>query len=359
MTAGFWNSLGLLSLLGLAMPGFAPAGRAQTRPTLTIGMTNGLPRLTITNGTGKLHLLECADSLSGSGWRVLTSYLPASSAWAWVDTTAAGTHARHYRVELTNSPTPDSLVWIPRGDFTMGSPDTERERSADETQHTVTLSSGFFIGKYLVTQTNYLAVTSNNPSYFNGENGDQDYGIDLNRPVELVTWSDATNYCGLLNQQEQAAGRLPSGWAYRLPTEAEWEYACRAGTTTTYYSGNDVASLKKVAWCQEKDAVADAPSHPVGQLQPNAFGLYDMHGNVYEWCQDWFDAGFYANSPKADPVNRKEANSTASKGPEPVLRGGSAGSPPGKARAAYRNHYSPIGKHTIGFRIVVEDDDKK
>jgi formylglycine-generating enzyme required for sulfatase activity len=356
MTAGFWNSLGLLSLLGLAMPGFAPAGRAQTRPTLTIGMTNGLPRLTITNGTGKLHLLECADSLSGSGWRVLTSYLPASSAWAWVDTTAAGTHARHYRVELTNSPTPDSLVWIPRGDFTMGSPDTERERSADETQHTVTLSSGFFIGKYLVTQTNYLAVTSNNPSYFNGENGDQDYGIDLNRPVELVTWSDATNYCGLLNQQEQAAGRLPSGWAYRLPTEAEWEYACRAGTTTAFHYGSALHSgMADFDGTSEYDAVQGPIENlngiflgrttAVGSYQPNAWGLYDMCGNVYEWCSDWYD--LYPDGSVTDPPG-------PATGTDKVVRGGSYLSDGSRCRSAFRYPLDPsIALDAIGFRVVL------
>ena len=229
------------------------------------------------------------------------------------------------------------LVLVPAGKFMMGEKGSPEEMPV----HEVTISKAFFMGRFEVMQEQYEALTGTNPSHFKGPQN----------PADSVPWAKAREFCKTLSDLSKKT--------VRLPTEAEWEYACRAGTTTTYYSGNDVASLKKVAWCQEKDAVADAPSHPVGQLQPNAFGLYDMHGNVYEWCQDWFDAGFYANSPKADPVNRKEANSTASKGPEPVQRGGSAGSPPGKARAAYRNHYSPIGKHTIGFRIVVEDDDKK
>ena len=115
MTASFWNSLGLLSLLALAMPGFAPAGIAQTRPVLAIGMTNGLPRLTVTGATGKLYLVECADSLAGSGWRVLTFNLATNSPWTWVDTTAAGTNARQYPVPTAGQPGLDSTRHLHHG----------------------------------------------------------------------------------------------------------------------------------------------------------------------------------------------------------------------------------------------------
>ena len=129
-----------------------------------------------------------------------------------------------------------NMVWIPPGTFVMGSPTNEAERDSDETQHTVTLTQGFYMGKYAVTQGEYLALMGSNPSYFTTHdyNGNP-IRPDLNRPVEQVSWIDATNYCAHLTQQEQAAGRLPAGWVYRLPTESEWEYACRAGTTTAFH----------------------------------------------------------------------------------------------------------------------------
>src|ERR1035438_6723839 len=129
------------------------------------------------------------------------------------------------------------MAWIPCGTFTMGSPTSEVERYSDETQHTVTLTKGFYMGKYAVTQGEYLALIGSNPSWYTPANG---YSQDLNRPVEQVSWADGTNYCAHLTQQEQAAGRLPSGWVYRLPTESEWEYACRAGTTTAFNFGSAI-----------------------------------------------------------------------------------------------------------------------
>ncbi|MCX6925046.1 MAG: SUMF1/EgtB/PvdO family nonheme iron enzyme, partial [Verrucomicrobia bacterium] len=133
------------------------------------------------------------------------------------------------------SPSP-RMVWIPPGTFTMGSPTSEALRNTDETQHTVTLTKGFYMGKYAVTQGEYLALMGKNPSYFTTRdwNGNP-IPPDLNRPVETVSWFDATNYCGLLTQREQAAGRLPSGCVYRLPTEAEWEYSCRGGSKATIF----------------------------------------------------------------------------------------------------------------------------
>jgi len=211
---------GFLPVLALALLGLLPAARAQTRPALTLGMSNGLPMVVVSGATGKIHLLQSSDGLGSSNvWQARASCLATNSAWAWEDATATGVVARCYRVELlTNTPPanphPASLAWIAADAFTMGSPASEAERDADESQHTVALTQGFFIGKYLVTQDDYLSVMSANPSYFIG---------DLSRPVEQVSWYDATNYCGQLTRLEQAAGQLPSGWAYRLPTEAEWE----------------------------------------------------------------------------------------------------------------------------------------
>ncbi len=141
-----------------------------------------------------------------------------------------------------NSP-PPAMLKISAGTFLMGSPVSEAERNADETQHTVTLTKDFYISRFLVTQGQYLTLMGNNPSYWT-TNGPTGFPItrDLSRPVEQVSWADATNYCAKLAASEQAAGRLPAGWGYRLPTEAEWEYACRAGTTTAFNLGPDLRS---------------------------------------------------------------------------------------------------------------------
>ena len=136
------------------------------------------------------------------------------------------------------------MVYIPSGTFTMGRPSTEAVRNSDEGQHQVTLPRGFWMGQYEVTQGEYLDVMGSNPSHFrNGVSADCCGGNggpitdELRHPVEHLSWEDATNYCGKLTERELAAGRIPAGWRYRLPTEAEWEYACRAGTTTAFYYG--------------------------------------------------------------------------------------------------------------------------
>jgi eukaryotic-like serine/threonine-protein kinase len=174
----------------------------------------------------------------------------------------------------------DLMVWIPPGTFLIGSPEDEVDRSENEGPQTqVTLTQGFWMGKHEVTQGEYLAVVGSNPSYFNGVQGETDYGTDLNRPVESVSWDDAVAYCAALTARERAAGRAPMSYAYRLPTEAEWEYACRAGTTTRFSYGDDpgYTHLRDYAWYEGN---SERQTHPVGQKLPNPWGLYDMHGNV-------------------------------------------------------------------------------
>jgi formylglycine-generating enzyme required for sulfatase activity len=152
----------------------------------------------------------------------------------------------------------------------MGSPDSEQDRERDEGPQTlVTLTRGFWMGRYEVTQGEYLAVMESNPSYFTG---------DTNRPVENVSWNDATNYCAKLTVRERAAGRLPAGWEYRLPTEAQWEYACRAGSTNRFHYGDDpgYTELANYAWY----TINTGSTQAVGGKLPNQWGLYDMHGNV-------------------------------------------------------------------------------
>ena len=250
-----------------------------------------------------------------------------------------------------------NMAWIPCGTFVMGSPASEAGRGSYETQHTVTLSTGFYMGRYLVTQAGYLAVMGNNPSYFTTEdwNGNP-IPPDLSRPVEQVNWYDATAYCAALTSQEQAAGRLPAGWVYRLPTESEWEYACRAGTTTAFYCGSALRSgMANFDGQSEYDAsVGDiynpngiylACTTPVGSYQPNAWGLYDMDGNVWEWCRDWY--GTYPTGSVTDPTG-------PASGSYRVGRGGGWYGDAWDCRSALRGSPDPsYRRYSIGFRVVL------
>jgi len=201
------------------------------------------------------------------------------------------------------NPDPEHLVWTPPGSFTMGSPSTEKARRSDEGPQTqVTLSKGFWMSKHETTQEEYLAVMDNNPSNFQG---------DLKCPVEQVSWDDATNYCAKLTVRERAAGRLPSGFVYRLPTEAEWEYACRAGKTTATTCGNNLSSSQaNFKGAYPYGEAAKGPSlgrtTKVGSYAPNAWGLYDMHGNVWEWCLNWY-AGSLPGGSVTDPQGPNKA----------------------------------------------------
>jgi formylglycine-generating enzyme required for sulfatase activity len=255
------------------------------------------------------------------------------------------------------SPSP-RLVWIPPGTFVMGSPTSEAQRYSDETQHTVTLTKGFYMGKYAVTQGEYLALMGSNPSYFTT----QDYygnpiPLDLNRPVEQASWIDATNYCAHLAQQEQAAGRLPVGWVYLLPTESEWEYACRAGTTTAFNFGSAIRGgmANFYDYYEYEASIGDiyvsTPAVPwlprtttVGSYQPNAWGLYDMSGNVWEWCRDWY--GSYPTGSVSDPQG-------PTSGSYRVFRGG-GWAYYGRECGSARRRFDPSFRgRDIGFRVVL------
>ena len=230
------------------------------------------------------------------------------------------------------------LVKIKAGTFTMGSPESELGRGSDEKHHQVTLTQDYWLGKFEVTQAQWQAVMGSNPSYYKGDN----------RPVEWVSWNDAKEFCNKLN--EKYAGKLPAGYKFDLPTEAQWEYACRAGTTTALNNGTDLTSdlgscsnLNEVGW-YNNNCGSSGGHKAVGQKRPNNWGLYDMHGNVWEWCRDWY-ASYSGDA--TDPVG-------PSSGSVRVLRGGSWLSFARNCRSAYRSSNSPGDRNSIlGFRLAL------
>jgi formylglycine-generating enzyme required for sulfatase activity len=229
------------------------------------------------------------------------------------------------------------FVWIPPGRFTWGSPVEEFERDLDEEPPTeVAITRGFWMGRCEVTQAEYKAVTGANPSQFVG---------DAQRPVEKVSWREAVNYCTSLTQQQEAAGILPPGHAFRLPTEAEWEYACRAGTTTRFSYGDDLEGrqLDEYAWFSEN---SDSITHPVGLKKPNPWGLQDMHGNVLEWCLD--------HATGLLPGGRVQDYRAPAGGSLRVTRGGSWLYSPKSCRSANRDSYGENSRCSdLGFRVVL------
>jgi formylglycine-generating enzyme required for sulfatase activity len=224
------------------------------------------------------------------------------------------------------------LVSIKPKTFMMGSPSAERGRSDRETQHVVTLSRAFQLGKYPVTQKQWQAVTGYNPSYFNPPNWKS---CNSDCPVESVSWTDCQQFISRLNT-------LLKGMEFRLPTEAEWEYACRAGTLGAKYG-----DLDKIAWYARNSLYS---THPVGQKEPNAWGLYDMIGNVFEWCQDW--TGNYPSEPVVDPQG-------PSSGSTRICRGSSwrqrefAAFGPISLRSAHRDgDYPSTRRNNLGLRLA-------
>jgi formylglycine-generating enzyme required for sulfatase activity len=240
------------------------------------------------------------------------------------------------------------MVLIPPGEFEMGSSQEEVIRLLEEARqqnaptsygervpaeapkHRVKITKPFYLGLCEVTQEQYVRLMGKNPSKFQGV---------PNRPVEQLDWSNAMEFCRKLSElpPEKSAGAV-----YRLPTDAEWEYACRAGTTTRYSFGDDAAMLDRYAWFSNNSG---GSTQAVGQLRANAFGLFDMHGNVWEWCADWYDPGYYANSPADDP-------SGPTSGANRLGRGGSWREYAERCRAAYRLNFMPDNRfHSLGFRV--------
>ncbi|RJP76760.1 MAG: formylglycine-generating enzyme family protein [Desulfobacteraceae bacterium] len=240
-----------------------------------------------------------------------------------------------------------SLIYIPAGTFLMGSPVTEPGRGDDETQHHVTISKGFYISTAEISQEQFQTIMGYNPSAYQN--------LGKNYPVEQVSWNECQVFIEKLNQKEKTR-------KYRLPTEAEWEYACRAGTNKAFASGEIVhtdcrifETLDKIGWyCGN----SDFQPHQIARKKPNPWGLFDMHGNVQEWCLD-HSTGMSAWSRRAnadtdtyvdnivDPLSRK--------GERRIFRGGSWNQSSKYARSANRSYYRPTAKRNdLGFRIVKE-----
>jgi formylglycine-generating enzyme required for sulfatase activity len=287
--------------------------------------------------TGPPGVYAVLSSSNLTDWNALTFASNPLGSVLFTDVEARLSPRKFYRLLRV---TPANMVFIPPNTFTMGSPTNEQDRSIDEgPQTTVTLTRGFLIGKFEVTQGEYLSVMNTNPSVFPG---------DLSRPVSRVSWPDATNYCWRLTQLELAAGRIPTGSKYRLPTEAEWECAARAGTSTRFSYGDDpdYTRLGDYAWYASNSGLT---AHPVGQKLPNPWGLYDMEGNVVEWCQDWF--GSLPGGVQTDPTG--PASSVSGR---KVVRGGAFDNSEQSSRSASRLLFSavpPLTDTDLGFRVAL------
>lgn len=267
---------------------------------------------------------------------------------AEAESDASVTPGEPFRLELPQDQSID-MLWIPAGTFLMGSPTGEEGREKNEQQHRVTLSKGFWMGKYEVTQGEWQSIMGHNPSEFRGA------GLDA--PVEQVSWEDAMKFCEKLTTREREAGRLPKGYVYSLPTEAQWEYACRAGTGGAFNWGQNFEpgmsnvenfdehhTGQNVAVFSDRDLPVGS-TMAVGMFPPNQWGLHDMHGNVWEWCFDYYDD--YPNQTVADPTGPES-------GHHRVRRGGSWLSYERFSRSAFRYKGRPTFLlRNVGFRLAL------
>ena len=229
--------------------------------------------------------------------------------------------------------------WIAAGTFQMGSPDGEHERQGNERQHEVTLTEGYWMAETACTQVLWQALMDEQPSHFKSDT----------RPVEQVSWEQVQGFIDKLNELLASGGLLPLGQRFRLPSEAEWEYACRAGTTTPFSFGENISPEQvnydgSFPYRKGEHGLDRQETVEVASLPPNPWGLFEMHGNVWEWCQDWL--GDYSSGPATDPAGPAH-------GERRVLRGGSWFYFARRVRSAQRYGYHPGFRHrSIGFRLA-------
>ena len=230
------------------------------------------------------------------------------------------------------------MLWVDPGTFTMGSPVTEVGRQNIETEHNVTLTRGFFLGKYEVTQAEYQAVMTGNTSGLSAT--PSQYNGNPDRPVEKVSWNDVQIFLDRLNSQE--SNNTAAGWKYALPTEAEWEYACRANTTTAYFWGNSISASNG------NYGHNIGQTQNIGQYTANSWGFYDMHGNIWEWVADWYQSNAPSGNPVIDPIG-------PNLGSNKILRGGAWDAyNQSNLRSARRSNLAPTFRsHALGFRLAL------
>jgi formylglycine-generating enzyme required for sulfatase activity len=279
--------------------------------------------------------------MNSTGTYLLT-YTVQDGAGNTATTTRTVTVTGNRSVDL-NATVAMDMIWCPPGTFTMGSPLSEAGRQSDETEHNVSLTQGFYLGKYEVTQAQYEAVMTGNTNSLSPTPSNWPNNPD--RPVEKVSWDDAQVFLTRLNQLQ--ADNLPAGWNYVLPTESQWEYACRAGTTTAYSWGDNITSTN-ANWNHGMDNPNQTID--VGGFTANPWGFFDMHGNVWEWTADAYQATYPADNPVIDPTN------PGTSGSKRILRGGDWSNSGGRSlRSAKRNGVNSNGRGTnVGFRLSLQ-----
>ncbi|HWQ92025.1 MAG TPA: DUF4434 domain-containing protein [Clostridia bacterium] len=310
------------------------------RPAVSATVSANELRLTWHSMPGDQFEVQVKTNLSGGSWMPsATPILVNGAEFTLVEPLQGDAPARWYRVQkLARLTIPETMVYIPPGTFRMGTPATDPNKTAFElSPFQVTLTRGFWLGQFEVTQSEYQNLLCTNPA---------SNTADLECPVDKVSWANAMEYCSRLTQQERQALRLPEDYVYRLPTEAEWEYAARAATTNWFSFGDDPQLLPTYAWY---NANSQGATRPVGQLQPNPWGIRDIHGNVFEWCWDWI------GSAPAQPVTDLRG---ATNGTHHAIRGGASSYPWVNCRSSWRIGYSAASvAFNVGFRIVLAPAD--
>ncbi len=327
----------VLSLLSLPLA--APcllAGEPVRLNIETITGSTGVVQVSFAAATGTLYRL--CQSRDLANWKVRQTRPAAEEVLRFTLPMDEPVNV-FFQVEVVPIRPLETMVWIEPGEFIMGSPPDEVGRYLDKEEPLthVILTRGYWMCKYEVTQGEYEAVVGFNPSLFKG---------DPQRPVEDVTWFNAVEYCTKLTARERQAGNLPDGFEYRLPTEAEWEYAARAGTTNRFSYGDDpdYQLLGNYSWYTGNSGLR---THPVGQKLPNPWGLYDIHGNIFEWGLDWF-----GQLPGGTVMDYLGPDS----GTDRIIRGGYWDSVPAFCRSAMRVHFIPTVRISyLGFRVVLAE----